>query len=67
MKKNNGTKKFSMNDYKDLVDLSDYDMTTKQCIMAKCKECSGFSSHEARLCNNKSCALYKPYSFYIKR
>lgn len=46
-------KKFLISEYNDLKDLSDYKMTPKQAIIAKCKECCGFSMHEAILCNAK--------------
>ena len=62
----NGSKKFKLSDYNELVDLSDYEMSTKQAIMAKCKECSGFSSKEAILCNAKDCALHKIYQHYVR-
>ena len=61
-----GSKKFNLSDYNELVDLSDYKMSIRQIIMAKCKECCGFSSHEAVLCKAKDCALYRPYQFYVK-
>lgn len=32
-----GSKKFNLRDYNELVDLSDYEMTIKQAVMAKCK------------------------------
>lgn len=62
----NGSKKFKLSDYNELVDLTDYEMSTKQAIMAKCKECSGFSSKEAILCNAKDCALHKIYQYYVR-
>ena len=62
----NGSKKFNLGDYNELVDFSDYEMSTKQAIMAKCKEWCGFSSHEAILCNAKDCALHKIYQHYVR-
>ena len=63
----NGSKKFKLSDYNELVDLSDYEMTIKQAVMAKCKECCGFSSKEAILCNAKDCALHKLYQRYVRK
>ena len=42
-------------------------MTIKQAVMAKCKECCGFSSKEAILCNAKDCALHKLYQRYVRK
>ena len=61
-----GSKKFNLRDYNELVDLSDYKMSIRQIIMAKCKECCGFSSKEAILCNAKDCALHKLYQRYVR-
>lgn len=62
-----GNKKFNLRDYNELIDLSDYEMTIKQAVMAKCKECCGFSSKEAILCNAKDCALHKLYQRYVRK
>ena len=59
-------KKFLISEYNDLKDLSDYEMTPKQAIIAKCKECCGFSMHEAILCNAKNCALHNLFVRYTK-
>ena len=65
--KMNGSKKFNLTDYTELVDLSDYEMTTRQAIMAKCKECCGFSTYEAMRCNCKTCALHRFFVRYTKK
>ena len=62
-----GSKKFNLRDYNELVDLSDYEMTIKQAVMAKCKECCGFSSKEAILKKKKNCALHKLYQRYVRK
>lgn len=59
-------KKFLISEYKDLKDLSDYEMTPKQAIIANRKECCGFSMHEAILCNAKTCALHNLLVRYTK-
>lgn len=56
-------KKFLISEYNDL---SDYEMTPKQAIIAKCKECCCFSMHEAILCNAKNCALHNLLVRYTK-
>lgn len=60
-------KKFYLSDYNDLVDLSEYVMTPRQAILAKCKECCGFSSMEAHRCNIKTCALHNLLVRFTKK
>lgn len=59
-------KKFLISEYNDLKDLSDYEMTPKQAIIAKCKQCCNFNMHEAILCNVKNCALHNLLVRYTK-
>ena len=59
-------KKFLLSEYDELKDLSDYQMCQKQAIMAKCKECCGFSMHEALLCDKVDCALHSLFCRYTK-
>ena len=59
-------KKFKISEYTELKDLKDYEMTPRQAIIAKCKECCGFSMHEAFLCNCTTCALHSLFERYTK-
>lgn len=66
MSKLEGNKKFTVMDYNEIHDMSDYEMNTKQAIIAKCKECSGFQIHEARKCSDKTCVLNRFLKYYLK-
>lgn len=59
-------KKFFISEYNELEDLSDYEMTPKQAIIAKCKQCSCFNMQKAILCNVKNCALHNLLVRYTK-
>lgn len=52
--------KFDLGKYNNYVeDFTKYDkLTPKKAIMAKCKECCGYSVKEAKLCESKSCPLF---------
>ena len=60
-------KKFYLSDYNELEDMSEYVMTPRQAILAKCKECCGFSSMEAHRCNIKTCALHNLLVRFTKK
>lgn len=59
-------KKFFISEYNEQKDLSDYEMTPRQAIMAKCKECCGFSMHEALLCQCTHCPLHGLFVRFTK-
>lgn len=53
-------RRFMLSEYKDYVpDFSVFvPLRASEAIKAKCKECCGYSTHEARLCTSKSCPLW---------
>lgn len=59
-------KKFYLRDYNEQTDLSDYEMTPRQAIMAFCKMCCGWVMHEALLCQCKHCPLHSLFCRYTK-
>lgn len=51
--------KFSLRDYNNYVeDFTQYNFTTKELVVMKCHECSGYDAREAKLCPAKGCPLY---------
>lgn len=66
MSKLEGTKHFTVSDYNELADMSEYEMNSKQAIIAKCKECCGFQMNEARQCRDKTCVLNRFLIYYLK-
>ena len=59
-------KKFLISEYNEQKDLSDYEMTPRQAIMAKCKECCCWSMHEALLCQCTHCPLHGLFVRFTK-
>ena len=55
-----------MSEYTEQKDLSDYFLTPRQAIMAKCKECCCWSMHEALLCQCKQCPLHSLFVRFTK-
>ena len=60
-------KKFNRLKYNSLEDMSEYSLTPRQAILAKCKECCGFSMYEACNCDIKTCALHNLLVRYTKK
>lgn len=60
-------KKFNRLKYNSLEDMSEYSLTPRQAILAKCKECCGFSMYEACKCDIKTCALHNLLVRYTKK
>ena len=52
-------------EYNGLCDLSSANLTPKQAILMKCKECCAFQNNEVRLCNSKDCALWEISRKYL--
>lgn len=59
-------KKFNLMDYNSDRDLSEYNLTAKQAILAYCKQCCCFQPSEVRLCPSKDCPLWKISRQYLK-
>ena len=59
-------KRFFIRDYNEQTDLYDYEMKPKQAILAKCKECCGFSMKEAILCQCTQCPLHGVFKKFTK-
>ena len=54
-----GTKKFKLYNYNDvIIDFSEFKMTQRDIILAKCHECCCYDSREVKLCPSKSCPLW---------
>lgn len=59
-------KKFLISEYNEQKDLSDYEMTPKQAIMAFCKMCCGWQMKEALLCQCTHCPLHGLFVRFTK-
>ena len=59
--------KITYRDYNKLVDLSKANLTPRQAILLKCKECSAFQDGEVRYCNCKTCALWEISRKYLSK
>ena len=52
-------------EYNGLCDLSSANLTPKQAILMKCKECCCFQPNEVRLCSSKDCSLWEISRKYL--
>ena len=59
-------KKFLISEYNEQKDLSDYEMTPRQAIIAFCKQCCGWQMKLALLCQCKHCPLHSLFCRYTK-
>lgn len=59
--------KITLRDYNSLVDLSRANLTPRQAILFKCRECCGFEWGEARACDSKTCALWQISRRYMNK
>lgn len=50
---------FKLYNYTDTIDFSDYELTPKEAILAKCYDCCCYQGVEVKACTSKNCPLFK--------